>query len=158
MKLIPIATGEFAIVDDQDYDALVQYRWVLVGENKCVYRFFKEQRVAYGVAMTAMIMNDYRHVYDHRDRNTLNNQRNNIRLCTHSQNMANRKKMKDCTSDYKGVTFHAPNGKWRARISKDGKLISLGCHVTEEDAVRAYDEAALRLFGEFALLNFPVIG
>jgi AP2-like factor, euAP2 lineage len=59
------------------------------------------------------------------------------------------------TSIYKGVYRHAARKKWMAVIISNGRSHWLGQFESEEDAARAYDQAAKELFGEFAYLNFP---
>ena len=88
---------------------------------------------------------------DHRDHDTLNNQRNNLRVSSHVQNNANREGWSE--SDYKGVG--RARGKFRARIVIDGIETYLGCFASAVDAAMAYDAAAYKQFGEFAWLNFP---
>jgi hypothetical protein len=91
---------------------------------------------------------------DHRNRQPSNNHADNLRFCTHSDNGANR--TSTCgTSRFKGVSWNKRTRHWIAYIRKDRKLHNLGTFAIEEDAARAYDAAATRLFGEFALLNFP---
>ena len=91
---------------------------------------------------------------EHRNRNTLDNRRLNLRTANNSQNQANRSAMKCSTSGYKGVCWHKGDSKWRAQICKNRKVKYLGVYSNEIEAARAYDEAAKELFGEFALLNF----
>jgi hypothetical protein len=90
-------------------------------------------------------------VTDHRDGNRLNNQRSNLRACTHSQNGCNRAKLRATASQYKGVRLL--EGKWAAEIRLDGKRAYLGRFLTEEDAAIEYNRAALKIHGEFARLN-----
>lgn len=92
---------------------------------------------------------------DHIDGNKLNNQRNNLRSATSSQNAINSKKPKNNTSGYKGVSWSKKSKKWRAQICFEGKQIHLGFFDDSKDAANAYDKAALKYFGEFARLNFP---
>lgn len=93
---------------------------------------------------------------DHRDRNSLNNQRENLRSCTVAQNNQNRgKKRAKARSRYKGVAWTPHMQQWRARITLNKKLIHLGYFFDEADAARAYDEAARTCFGAFACPNFP---
>lgn len=91
---------------------------------------------------------------DHRNRNGLDCRRVNLRLCTHSQNCANRRKTKDSTGQFRGI-FQQKSGKWAARITVSGKTIYLGTFETDIDAAEEYDRAAVKHFGEFAALNFP---
>lgn len=93
---------------------------------------------------------------DHKDRNRLNNRRANLRPASQSQNGANTGKYNRAfvASRFKGVT-RSGRRKWQSRIRVDWKLIHLGTYEGEEEAARAYDEAAQKYFGEFACLNFP---
>ena len=91
---------------------------------------------------------------DHIDRNKLNNHLSNLRWCTQKENQHNRSKNKNGTSMYKGVSFHKPLNKWRARIKHNGQQIHIGYFLDESEAGRAYDRKANELFREFAHLNF----
>lgn len=87
---------------------------------------------------------------DHRDGNKQNNRWLNLRAAEHWQNMQNKGLTKSNTSGFKGVSFHAQSGKWRAHIRVNGVHHSLGLYIDKEDAAKAYCEGALRLAGEFA--------
>lgn len=87
---------------------------------------------------------------DHANLNRSDDRWENLREATHSQNLANTGLWSHNTSGFKGVHFHSQSGRWRARIAKDGKHISLGLHDTPEMAHAAYCVAAKRLHGEFA--------
>lgn len=91
-------------------------------------------------------------VVDHIDGNPANNRRNNLRICTQQQNVMNSKIRSDSTNNYRGVKYRG-NGKYQARIQKDGKRYYIGTHRSEEAAAKAYNEKALELFGEYAKLN-----
>ena len=84
---------------------------------------------------------------DHINGNTLDNRIKNLRLCSHKENMRNRK-----TSGFKGVS-KTLSGKYRARITVDRKEIHLGSFNTKEDAAKAYNDAATKYYGTFAKLN-----
>lgn len=90
---------------------------------------------------------------DHANRNGLDNRRCNLRVATRSQNIANRGPLKTNTSGFKGVNFIKSTGKWQAAICVKGVQISLGTFLSPVDAARAYNDAALTHFGEFAYLN-----
>lgn len=92
---------------------------------------------------------------EHKNRNTLDNRRCNLRVASSSQNQANRPVTKCSTSGYKGVSWNKEMGKWQAQIGKDRRLRYLGRFSDKIEAAKAYDKAAKELFGEFAWLNFP---
>jgi hypothetical protein len=92
---------------------------------------------------------------DHKDGDGLNNRRSNLRVCSNVENTRNSTLSSRVgkTSRYKGVGLVKHTGKWNARIHVDGKNVALGYFEKESDAARAYDEAAVRFFGEFAATN-----
>lgn len=157
MKSIPLTQGKFAIVDDQDYGFLMQWKWCARHDKKsdtwyAVSRISGNQRM---VPMHRLIMNAPEGMeVDHRDNNGLHNWRGNLRICTGAQNKYNRRPQKANPTGYKGVYLF--EGKsWRAKIGFNKKQIHLGTFPTAEAAARAYDAAASKYFGEFAWLNFP---
>jgi hypothetical protein len=92
---------------------------------------------------------------DHINGVTLDNRRENLRVCSHSQNMHNRRlRQKNNKSGYKGVHWLARTKRWVAEIRVNGKSRHLGYFTEKTDAARAYDTAAAECFGEFAHLNF----
>lgn len=90
---------------------------------------------------------------DHEDRNPLNNQRSNLRVATKAQNNANKRKHKNSTSVYKGVSWNSEKHKWVVYVQSK----NLGYFESELDAALAYDLEAKKRFGVFAVLNFPEI-
>jgi len=158
MKEILITKGYVALVDDDDYDLLVQWKWYAqVGKDgrACAYR--TSSRVdgkTKTLYMHRVVMKapDGK-VVDHRDGNALNNQKCNLRICFNTENLRNRGKSKINTSGYCGVV---KNGKgFIARIMVYNKGYCLGTYKTAIEAAYAYDIAAEKYHGEFAKLNFP---
>ncbi len=89
---------------------------------------------------------------DHKNHNTLDNRKENLRICTRQQNMWNRKRT--CgTSKFKGVYWCNTNNKWISEVTLNSKKIYLGRYKTETEAAKAYNAKAKELFGEFACLN-----
>jgi hypothetical protein len=147
---IPLNKGMFAIVDIDDLPALSGSTWFAVDSGKTFYavrsvlgKFEAMHRVILGLTGEERV--------DHENRNGLDNRRENLRACNASQNGANADLRADNTSGFKGVTGR--NGKWVARISAHGEKIYLGTFSCPYDAADAYDNAAIKHFGEFALLN-----
>ena len=161
MKEIPLTRGRVALVDDEDYDYLMQWKWYT---NKTLQGKFYAARSLWNL-ITKKIKNVCMHrviidakkgeEVDHKDGNGLNNQRGNLRLCTRAQNNANSKLQKNSTSGYKGATFDRHAQKWQAHIMYNRRHLFLGYYGTSEEAARAYDKKAIELFGEFARPNFP---
>jgi hypothetical protein len=157
MKTIQLSQGKVAMVDDDDYSLVMQYKWYARLHRYTWY------------AQTATPGNLNRKMglhnlilgckgVDHKDGDGLNNQRANLRPCTVGQNNSNNRLRKDSSTGFKGVTRESgASPSWRARIRKNGKYVSVGSFGTAEQAAHAYDAAAKAQYGEFARLNFPLI-
>lgn len=94
-------------------------------------------------------------MYDHINRNKLDNRKQNLRFCNASQNKCNTDNRSDNSSGYKGVNKkkgHKTN-PWVARVQINGKRLHLGYFSTKEKAALAYNKAAIKYHGEFARLN-----
>lgn len=158
MKEISLTKGKVAIVDDDDFDNLNQYKWRALqdGVNFYAVRNMKRPRIYKGlIRMHRVILGltDPAVLVDHKDMDGLNNQRNNLRIANKSQNGANRNSELNSVSKFKGVCWDSSNKKWKVQIRKDGKRSSLGMFHSEQDAADAYNKAAIKLHGEFAKLN-----
>lgn len=160
MKQIICKNGEVALCDDEDYALLSRFIWYMGSEvtkgrpYPCCFIYGK-QNTRKQIFMHQMVMSGAYGI-DHRDNNSMNNQKSNLRAATYSQNGGNMRKArsrkgKPLTSKHKGVTF--TQGKYRATIRCQGKTYCLGSHIHEDDAGRAYNSKAKELFGEYAHLN-----
>jgi hypothetical protein len=159
MKLVPLTKGYEAMVDDEDYDRVSQHMWQALTrpDNDTVYasRSWQERP-------SMKIRREALHVFimgrkqgftiDHEDKNPLNCQKYNMRWATKSQQNANRRLS---TKEYRGVYPVSGSVKWEPRIWYQRKLYKNGSYYNIEDAARAYDELAKRIYGEFATVNFP---
>lgn len=162
MKHIPLTQGKFAVVDDEDYDWLMQWKWCARIVNGTYYAFRRPYCCETGISKRVLILmhreilglcnGDGKHT-DHINHHGWDNRKSNLRTCTIRENRLNSLPRKNTTSKYKGVSRH--QGKWRAQICNHGETILLGEHVSETEAARIYDAKAKELFGEFAYRNFP---
>lgn len=158
MKKIYLANGKgVALVDDEDYDMLMEYKWHLKDKKtnhaatniKIDGKYFSKRMHHF------LIDKQDGYVVDHIDRNGLNNQKFNLRIITQSQNCMNTK-IENKSSEYKGVHFIKRLNKFQSMICLNYESYYLGLFETKEEAALAYNKKAIELFGEFANLN--VIG
>ena len=156
IRLIPLTgirgRGQYAIIDDDDYDTISPYAWYLSGHTGETYvvthLLGRLHRVLLGTDAPMV---------DHWNGNHLDNRKINLRPCASSQNQHNGRRPRGLrTSKFKGVHLHAANQKWIAQIMIEKEKVYLGSFNTQEQAAQAYDQKALDVFGKFALLNFPI--
>jgi len=157
-RYLPLTQNQFAIVDAADFDWLNQWNWFAFWHEKT--RGFYARRFGghrKPIWMHRLILNcEGKEQGDHKNRNTLDNRRNNLRKATDFQNKANRGIRKTNTSGYKGVSWVKKDKKWRAAMGYQYKKLYLGYFNSPEEAARAYDAAAMKYHGEFARLNFNI--
>lgn len=156
MKKIPLTQGKFALVDDADYDWLMQWKWYAIRNDKGSWY---AQGYVYNkhVRMHRLIIKAPSGVdVDHINGDGLDNRGHNLRLCTNSQNQHNQKtRRKGTSSIYKGVSWHRSSKRWQVLINYNKERIYLGLFTNEIEAAKVYDKKAIELFGEFARTNFP---
>ena len=153
----------YALVDDEDYEQLNQYNWFAAGDGSGMVYAMRHVSVSEDIPYRDITM--HRSILgkkkglevDHINRDGLDNRRENLRLCTRSQNSMNQGLRKNSLSGYRGVSYHQKRKRWIARIRVDGKHVRSASFKTAEEAARAYDEFAKKYHGEFASLNFTTI-
>ncbi|SRR6266536_26325 len=166
------ANGLSALVDDDDYELVSQYRWHVHRNAHAPddpSKGYARASISRGTGQTPGHL--FMHVLiagprpDHVNGNSLDNRRLNLRPATPRQNSANqRKRQRQTTSRFKGVSWHkrrkghgGHRDAWNAYITVGGKRRELGHFDVEEDAARTYDAAAREAWGEFARTNFPTV-
>jgi hypothetical protein len=161
MKEISLTRGKVALVDDEDFEWLNQWNWCYrtpkSGKNAMGYaiRMTQKDHVRTRIHMHRLIMNTPPELeVDHINGNRIDNQKSNLRNCTHQQNIFNKTNLWNNTSGYRGVSLYYSK-YWVARITINVKISHIGTYKTAEEAAHAYDIKAVKCFGEFAGLNFP---
>ena len=153
MKEIELVNGRgIALVDDEDYEMLSQYRWYLQPTRCGNYAQAVLWNPRRSIAMHRMIMGTpMGRDVDHINHNGLDNQRCNLRECSHQENCANHRKLTPGSSKYKGVSWDGR--KWQAYGKMNYRKVHLGRFGSEDAAAKAYNTWATEHFGGFALLN-----
>lgn len=149
---VHLTKGLVALVDEDCLDTLTRFKWEI---TKSGYVF--SIRTHGRVRMHRFVLGFGKNSpdIDHINRNKLDNRRSNLRVCTHAENMCNRRGW-GATSQYKGVRATNDN-RWLARIEFEGMNLTLGRFETEVAAALAYDKAARVYRGRFAYQNLPTV-
>ncbi len=167
MKEIQLTQGQVALVDDEDFERVSQFKWHAIFYSKYANggRFIAartrctlERR--WTVLLHRFIMNAQQgQIIDHIDGNPLNNQQSNLRFASHAENGRNNAYLlqKHNTSGFRGVSWNKHKNGWTAQIKYDGRQSYLGLFTDKLEAAKAYNEAAKKYHGEFATLN-PIEG
>ncbi len=156
---IPLTQGQFAIVDAADHDFLMQWKWFAQWHDR-TQSFYARRAIRLSSPRRLEVINMHRLLLglhkgdmrqsDHRNGNTLDNRRENLRIADSFQNAWNHRVQSSNTSGYKGVSFCARTSKWRAQIQVRGTKKYLGSFPEKEEAYLVYCEAAKQMHGEFA--------
>lgn len=149
-----VNSDKVATVDDWNFDRLSVYKWYL-GDGVVSRAEWRNPKL-FRISLACDVMNVFGVIFDHKDRNFLNNLESNLRRSTYSQNSANQKKRAGGTSKYKGVYWCKVKRKWLAKATMNYTGFFLGSFDNELLAALAYDKKHRELFGEFANPNFEI--
>ena len=157
MKEIKLTQNKVALVDDEDFEYLNQFKWYVL-KRPYTYYAARSIRLTNGkqtlILMHRVILNVPKGMEtDHINHEGLDNRRINIRICTKNENCMNRNSYKNRSSRFRGVYWDKNCKKWRAQIGYKKKNYHLGLFLSENEAALSYDNKAIELFGEFANLN-----
>ena len=151
MKKIALTKNLFALVDDEDYERLIQYNWITKKEKRNTYAYAIIDKKRKGMHRLVMDCTDPKLVVDHINHIGIDNRKENLRICKPKENSYNKRGNINSSSKYKGVV--ACRGKWIASIRYENKLHYLGQFNSEDEAAIAYNAKATEFYKEFACLN-----
>lgn len=138
--------GEEILIDAEDFEKVRRYSWCISKTGYPVAnisgKVTKLHRYLLGLTNPKIIV-------DHINRNTLDNRKCNLRICTALENARNTTVSKNSSTGYLGISLTA-QGKYRARIMVNRKEIRLGNYSRIEDAIKARKQAEKKYFKEFA--------
>lgn len=150
IRLIPLTDGKVCKIDEEDYEWVKQFSWRLC--RGYASRDPGKRRGIRYIALHREIMKTPTGMYtDHINRDPLDNRKSNLRICTQSENQANRTVSRNNKLGIKGVIFS--KNRFVASVKFQGKRKSLGSFKTVEEATLAYNEGAKKLHGEFVPLS-----
>jgi hypothetical protein len=151
VAILELTQGFRALIDDDDYAWLSQFKWHIARIGKA-----NRPRRSDKLYLSRIILDAPKGmVVDHINGDTLDNRRVNLRICSVGNNRKNNRIYARNKTGFKGVTIHKKYGKYQAFIVNNKKSIWLGYYDSAENSGRAYDVAAKKYHGEFACLNFP---
>jgi hypothetical protein len=153
-----LSKGYVALVDDEDAERVAAVMpWhssncdgKVYARHSYVDQFDRPRSIALHTFLTGWSL------VDHVNGDGLDNRRENLRPATPSQNNANRRRSSVNSTGFKGVSLYKRTGRFRAYLGIGGTIRHLGYFATADEAARVYDAAAVEVFGEYALLNFPI--
>ena len=158
MKEIQLTKGQVALVDDDMFDYLNQWKWYASEQKNG--KFYAARKIKLNSKETCIIMHrliinntDKKLHTDHINGITLDNRKINLRICTNSQNQMNKNAQINNKNGFKGVYYNKEKKKYEVRITVNGVRKFLGRYSNIIDAAKVYNEAAIKYHGEFANLN-----
>jgi hypothetical protein len=158
---IPLTQGIIALVDIDDYERISRFDWYAYKNRNTFYA----GRNVPGISKAQDMVLMHREILglsrgdgikvDHRNRNGLDNRRENLRVASTSINNHNRRIQSNNTSGYRGVSWHKDAKKWSAGVTINGKWRYLGLHNDIISAAKTRDLETIKIYGKDSVLNFP---
>lgn len=140
-------------ISPEDYHFVKKYKWHSFGKNgSYIAASIKGRNVTIHSLLMGCCLDRSKKWIDHKNRDGHDNRRENLRFCTPSQNNQNKKECVDSQSGYKGV-YPRKSGGWKVEIKTQKKHVYIGDFSDKIEAAKAYNSAAIQLFGSFAKLN-----
>ena len=157
MLEIPIGHDLITLVDDEDAERMKYNYWRAVNFKGRWYVKAYESSSPTGYLLLHRFLTNAPEglEVDHIDRNSLNNQKSNLRIVTHQKNLCNQKVNSRNTLGYRGLQI-TPLGRWAAKTRTHGKPMYFGTFDTILDAALAYDKGMRELHGLDVHCNFPI--
>jgi hypothetical protein len=133
--------GKFALIDNEDFDKIKQYKWHLETTGYPT-RSYRVHYTRFNQKLHSLIMgkNPEGKIVDHANQNQLDNQKSNLRFVTHSENSLNQKRRKDNTSGYRGISWNKNAKKWKVYGTVGGIKYHIGYFKKKSDAILAVKE------------------
>ncbi|MGH1233063.1 AP2/ERF family transcription factor [Bacillus toyonensis] len=155
VKEIPLQDGSIALVDDEDYERINQFNWVIRWMNNSSVSIISAAIDSESIQLNRFILNIKNNEIPIKflNNNRLDFRKENLVLTNRKSISRSTKARRGSTSKYKGVSYEKQTKKWIAKISVNGKDKNLGRYLNEDDAAKAYNEAAICFYGEDCYLN-----
>lgn len=159
MKKIPLSQGKYALVDDEDFESLSRYSWHVSWQSERHFKVTRSEMVDGRIRKFSMHREIMRapcgKEVDHINHNTLDNRKENLRICTRAENMWNSRIPSTNTSGLKGVSWSKQRNKWLVHLRVRGETRHLGYFSTKKAARQKYEKSTRLLHGRFALGTTP---
>jgi hypothetical protein len=149
---VTLTKGKKTCIDAKDWSIIKNFKWLAHNRRGKFYAATGSK----GLTIHRLLLSGNR--ADHKDGDSLNNRRRNLRIATQRQNCANTRINSRNTSGFKGVSLNKRTNLWRAYIQSRPKnkskiFFQIGEFTNKIDAAKAYNKAAISYFGKFAFLN-----